>query len=72
MMIILHLIRGGKKHDSATIKSCFLFFFGLLVFWFFGFFVYNLKKRKKKNAYIVHCSAFINTQLLSQSPQIIK
>ena len=40
---------------------------------FFIYFVfYNPKQEKKRYAYIVYCSAFMNTKFLSQLPKIIE
>ena len=69
--------------QASGAKTCFcqnqklIFFLVLLGFFsFFLFFiVYDLKNEKEKNNMhigIVHNSVFINTKLLSKSPQIIE
>ena len=81
-MVIIN--RGGYAVQGCKTKFFqnqkfflfFGFFFGfflvsLFVFFLFFWFI-TLKKKKIICIYILYCSAFINTKLLSQSPKIIK
>ena len=57
--------QGCKKTSFfQNQKLFFCFFWFYWVFWFLGFMDFNLKKEKIQYAYIVYCSAFINTKLL--------
>ena len=59
--------RGAKNKFFSKSKVGFMVFLCFSSFWYFGL---KPKKKKKYYAYIVYCSAFKNTKLLSQSPKI--
>ena len=54
----------GVQKTSFFYQNQKLFFAFIGFIDFFGFLVFNLKKEKIQYAYIVYCSAFINTKLL--------